>query len=64
MRDPKVFEYLEIVFGTIAPPLDIFIYGSHESYEFIRDNPVKISILNFLIVLILLWIEVLESIPA
>lgn len=37
---------------------------SHECYKFIWNNPIKITILHFLVVFIEFGVEVLEVIPA
>ena len=40
------------------------INWTHEGHELAGDDPVKISILNFLVVLVFLRIECLEVVPA
>jgi hypothetical protein len=60
-----VFEHLEVVFRTVSALLGArrVINGAHECYESIWYDPVKISVLNFLVVLVLLVVEVTELVP-
>ena len=65
MHYSKVFEYLQVVFWTVTTLLSTrrSVNRSHEGYELVGNNPVKISVLNFLVVFIFFVIEILEFVP-
>jgi len=59
----EVLENLEVILGLVPSLLLFVIDGAHKCYELAWNNPVQVSILNFLIVLILLGIKALERVP-
>ena len=62
----KMFEHLEVVLGGVAPPLvfaDV-VEWAHERYEFIRYDPVQVTVLDFLVVFVLLVVEFPELVPS
>jgi hypothetical protein len=63
--DVPLFEDVSVLLGCIAGPLSGLsaINWSHERGEFARNDPVDVSVLNSLIVLVLLDIECLEIVP-
>ena len=61
-----MLEHLQVVFRGITPSLvfaDV-IEWAHERYEFIRYDPVQVSILDFLVVFVLLVVEFSELVPS
>lgn len=61
--DTKLLEYGVVIFGSERTVLISLIEGSTKSYKFLRQNPVKISIFNFFVVLIFLHIEGVIRVP-
>ena len=64
MRDSEMLENLYVVFRLISSRLFLVINWAHKSNELVRDDPVQISVLYFLIILILLRIKALELVPS
>lgn len=66
MGDAKMLKDLQVVLGAITALLRAWriINGTHEGYESIRNDPVKISILHFFVVLVLLVIKIAELVPS
>ena len=62
----KVFEHLEVVFWRVTSPLVLadVVERTHEGDELIWDDPVQITVLNFLVVLVLLVVELSELVPS
>jgi hypothetical protein len=65
MHHSKVFEYLQVVFWTVTSLLSTggSVNRSHECYELVGNNPVKIAVLDFLIIFIFFVVKILEFIP-
>jgi len=65
-RHTKMTKNLQIVFWCI--PMSILtlvrVNRSHKSYKLVGNNPVEISILHLLIVLILFVIKCVQIVPA
>ena len=65
VRDSEVAEDLQIIFwlvtSSVGPDL---VNGTHECDELARKNPVEITILDFLVVLVLFVVELPKVIPA
>ena len=61
-----MFEYIYIAGSSMPISVDAvtLINWSHEGYELARDDPIEVTILNFLVVLIFFSIECLEIIPS
>jgi hypothetical protein len=61
-----ILEDVAVLLGMVPVPVASvsLLNGTHESYELAWDDPVKVSVLNFLVVLVLLDIECLEVVPA
>lgn len=61
-----MLEYINIAGSSVAVAVHrvTLIHGAHEGQEFAWDDPVEITILNLLVVLILSRIESLEVIPS
>ena len=61
-----MLEYINIAGSSVAIAVHgvTLIYGAHEGQEFAWDDPVEVTILNLLVVLILSRIEILEVIPS
>ncbi len=64
--DTEVLENLKVVFRTVSALLDArsSVDGTHESNKFVRDDPVKVPVFHFLVVLVLFVVEVAELVPA
>ena len=65
-RYVEVLEDLQVVFGSVTPPLvfaDV-VEWAHERYEFIRYDPVQVTVLDFLVVFVLLVVEFPELVPS
>ena len=61
----KVFKHLQIVFWGITATVKTYLVdGSHEGNVLLWNDPVQITIFNFLVVLIFLVVELSEVIPA
>lgn len=63
MRHIQVFEDLNVVFGTIAPPVVLRVDRAHETDELARDCPVEVSVLDLFVVLVLDGVERAEVVP-
>ena len=63
MCNIEMFENLQIVLWAISSSFYFLIYRPHKSDELLRDNPIQISIFNFLIVIIFFRIEIFKLIP-
>jgi hypothetical protein len=59
----KVLENLNVIFRTIALSVVLSVHRAHERDELPRDSPVKVSVLNFFVVLVLLGVECSKIIP-
>ena len=61
-----MLEYINIAGSSVAIAVHgvTLIHGAHEGQEFAWDDPVEVTILNLLVVLILSRIEILEVIPS
>ena len=64
MRHIEVFEDLKIVFWLVSSSFCFIINRTHECNEFFWNDPVKVSIFYFLIVIVLLWVKVSEVVPS
>jgi len=64
MSHIEMFEHLKIIFRRIASSVSPVIQRSHECNEFAWNDPVHVSILYFLIIIVLFRIEVLKLIPS
>ena len=64
--DIELLKYLNILVRVVTISLVSvsLLNGSHECHEFAGNNPVKITIFDSLVLLVLLDIEGLEVIPA
>ena len=65
-RYVEMLEDLQVVFGSVTPP---FVFAdvvewAHERYEFIRYDPVQVTVLDFLVVFVLLVVEFPELVPS
>ncbi len=60
----KVLEHLEVVLRLVASPLCFVVNRTHEGDEFFGNDPVQVSILNLLVVVVLFGIEVSKVVPA
>jgi hypothetical protein len=63
--DIKLFKDLNIFLWMMTIPLILvsLFNRSHESHELSRNDPIKVTVLNSLIQLVLFDVESLESIP-
>lgn len=65
MSNPKVLEDLQVVLGAVAvlflpwATLD----RAHKGYELARHHPVEVAVLYLLVVLVLLGVEIAETVP-
>ena len=61
----KLFKDFNVFFGMVPVPLPgiSFFYRSHESHEFAGNDPIDISILYSLVVLVLLHVKGPEIVP-
>ncbi len=64
MRNSEMFEHLNVVLRLISSRLFLIVNWPHECYELARYDPIQVSILDFLIVFVLLWVESLELVPS
>ena len=65
-RYVEVLEDLQVVFGSVTSPLvftDV-VEWTHERYEFIRYDPVQVTVLDFFVVFVLLVIKFPELVPS
>ena len=60
----EVLENLKVVLWRISSLVDFLVHRPHEGNEFLGNDPVQVTIGNFLIVLVLIRIECLEIVPA
>ena len=58
-------KHLYVVLWRVSPPLKFIcvVERSHERDEFAWDDPVKIAIFDFLVILIFFVVELLEIVP-
>lgn len=64
--DAKVLEHLDVVLRSVAPlrlPWQR-VDGPHERDELVRDDPVEVSVFDFLVILVLLVVKFSEYVPA
>lgn len=61
----ELLKDFDVLLGVVAVPLIgiPLLDGSHESHELARNNPVDVSVLNSLVVLVLFHVEGSEVIP-
>ena len=64
--DVKVLEDVDVARSGMTIPMDgvSLVDGSHEGEEFVWDDPVEVSVLNLLVVLVFASIERLEVVPS
>jgi len=64
MRDSKVLEDLQVIFGRVAPLVDALgVDWAHEGDELVGNDPVEVSVLDLLVVLVLLVVKIFELVP-
>ena len=65
-RHVEMLEDLQVVLRRVAAPLELtnIIKWAHEGNKFVRDNPVEVAVLDFLIVFVLLVVKLAEIVPA
>ena len=66
LADLQVLEDVDVAGGrmTVAVHFVLDVHWTHEGHELAWDDPVKVAVLNLLIMLILLHVEGLEIVPA
>ena len=65
MGNTEMLKNLQVVFRAVSALLVAWraIYGTHEGYESIWNDPVEVAVFHFFVVLVLLVIEVSELVP-
>lgn len=66
LGDANVVEHVDVLVRVLAVPvLRVAVLNwAHEGHELARDDPVEVSVLNTLIVLVLLHVERAEVVPS
>lgn len=59
----KVLENLQVVLWGVATFVGTRVNRTHESNELVWNNPVQVTVFNFLIVLVFFVIKIFEHIP-
>jgi len=62
----EVAKHLQVVFRSVATSLELVdvVQGSHECDELAGNDPVEVTVLDFLVVLVLLVVKIFEAVPA
>ena len=65
-RDFEVLEHLDVVLRGVATAVVLahVVEGTHKGDELVRDDPIEVTVLHSLVVLVLLVVELLEVVPA
>ena len=62
---PEMPKHLQVVFRLVASTIGSdLVNGTHEGDELVWDDPVQVSVLDLLVVLILFVVELAEVVPA
>ena len=66
VRHVEMLEDLKVVFRRICTSLKctLLVDRAHKRNEFVRDNEIEVSVLNFLVVFVLFVIKLAEIVPA
>lgn len=66
MRHSKVLKHLDVVLGAVSPlRLPSWrVKRPHKGNKLVGNDPIQVSILNFLVVLVFLIVKVAEAVPA
>lgn len=65
-----MLKHLNVIFGSVAHAIIVVIgkrwivQWPHECHELAGDDPVEITVLELLVVLVLLIVEIFEAIPS
>ena len=65
MGHPEMPKYLKVVFWLVSSSIRTdLVDRTHECNELVWNNPVQVSVLNLLVILILFVVELAEVVPS